>query len=136
MSAVDIAFPLLRSEEGFRALPYKDSNGLLTVGYGFCISRGISKKVAAALLLAQETEVHESMMEFEWYAALDPVRQSVCINIGINEGVGGLLKFPKMIAALEAKDWKTAAGECSVKNVSLRQRYATLAQILLTGVSP
>jgi GH24 family phage-related lysozyme (muramidase) len=130
MSAVDLALPRLEIEEGFRPLPYLDTNGLGTIGYGFCYTRGITKRAAAALLREQTAELHDALMGYSWYAGLDPVRQSVCLDIAINEGLGGLLHFPRMIAALTAKDWKTAAVECHVEDPKLAGRYSTLAQLL------
>jgi len=133
MSAVDIALPRLEIEEGFRPLPYLDTNGLGTIGYGFCYTRGITRRAAAALLQEQSQEIHEALLGYSWYAGLDEVRQSVCLDIAINEGLGGLLRFPSMIHALSVNDWTTAAKECHVADPRLAHRYAALAQLLLTG---
>lgn len=135
MSAVDLALPRLEVEEGFRSLPYLDTNGLGTIGYGFCYTRGISKRAAAALLREQSAELHDQLLGYSWYAGLDEVRQSACLDIAINEGLGGLLHFPKMIAALAHQDWKTAAAECHVEDPKLAGRYQKLAQLLLTGAT-
>jgi len=133
MTAIDIALPRLQTEEGFRALAYRDTNGLETIGYGFNVQAGISKYAAAALLRAQAEEAHAALLKLPWYAALDPIRQSVCLDIDINEGKGGLLKFPHMIAALSRQDWASAATECHVEDPKLAGRYAALAQLLLVG---
>lgn len=133
MSAVDIALPRLETEEGFRPLPYLDTNGLGTIGFGFCYTRGISRRAAAALLREQAAELHDQLLGYSWYAALDTVRQSVCLDIAVNEGLGGLLKFPHMIAALSRQDWPSAATECHVEDPKLAGRYAALAQLLLVG---
>jgi lysozyme len=134
MSAVDLALPRLKTEEGFRATKYTDTQGHLSIGYGFNIDAGISQGAAGALLGAQATERHQALMGFRWYANLDPVRQSVCLDIAFNSGTHGLLNFPHMIAALAKGDWATAAAECKVTNPELAGRYAALAQLLLTGV--
>ena len=133
MSAVDLALPRLKTEEGFRATKYTDTRGHLSIGFGFNIDAGISQSAAAALLSAQATECHSQLLAFPWYSQLDPVRQSVCLDIAFNSGVSGLLHFPHMIAALIEKDWKQAALECTVTNPELAGRYAALAQLLLTG---
>jgi GH24 family phage-related lysozyme (muramidase) len=135
MSAVEIALPRLKIEEGFRSRTYKDTNGIETIGYGFNLQAGITPFAAAALLTAQMTEAHIALLRLPWYAALDEVRQSVCLDIDINEGEGGLLKFPHMISALARKDWPTAATECAVTDPKLEARYTHLSQILLTGVA-
>jgi lysozyme len=134
MSTVDIALPRLQTEEGFRGAVYRDTEGHQTIGYGFNIDAGISRTAAAALLRAQAQELDSALNAYAWYSGLDAVRQSVCLDIAFNAGLGGLLKFPHMIAALENKDWQTAAEECRVTTPGLESRYANLAQILLTGV--
>ena len=130
MSAIDLVLPRLQTEEGFRALPYKDTRGHWTVGYGCNLDVGLSRKAAEALLIAQANERHEDLLRFPWYAALDPVRQSVCLDIDFN---AHLLSFPHLIAALSRQDWASAATECKVTNPELAGRYAKLAQLLLVG---
>jgi lysozyme len=134
MDAVDVALPRLKLEEGFRPTKYVDTKGRFTIGYGFNVDSGISMGAAAALLQAQVRECHDRLVTFGWYAELDPVRQSVCLNIAYNAGINGLLHFPHMIAALSQHDWARAAAECKVTNPELASRYAGLAQLLLTGV--
>jgi lysozyme len=134
MSAIDAAFPRLRTEEGFRAHAYRDTEGHWTVGYGWNIDSGISQRAAAALLAAQLEELHETLAGYAWYAELDEIRQSVCLDIAFNDGLHGLLAFPKMIEALGRQAWVTAASECHVTNPELAERYDRLSKILLTGV--
>jgi lysozyme len=135
MTAVELALPRLRTEEGFRATKYTDTQGHLSIGYGWNIDSGISQFAAAALLQAQATERHNILATYPWYAALDAVRQSVCLDIAFNDGLNGLLHFPHMIAALSKGDWAGAAAECKVTNPELAGRYAALAQLLLTGAA-
>lgn len=133
MNAIDLALPRLKTEEGFRATKYTDTQGHLTIGYGFNVDAGISAFAAGALLQAQATERHEQLLAYSWYGALDPIRQSVCLDIAFNGGIHGLLNFAHMIAALAKGDWVTAAAECKVTNPELAGRYAALAKLLLTG---
>ncbi len=133
MNAVDLALPRLKTEEGFRATKYTDTQGHTTLGYGFNVEAGISPFAASALLAAQITERHNALLMYSWYGGLDPVRQSVCLDIAFNDGLAGLLHFPHMIAALAMGDWKMAAAECKVINPELAGRYAALAQLLLNG---
>lgn len=130
METVALALPRLKTEEGFRAHPYKDTQGHLTVGYGCNLDEGLSPFAGSALLVAQAQERHDRLMRLAWYAALDPVRQSVCLDVDFN---AGLLGFPHMIAALAKGDWAAAAVECKVTNPELAGRYAALGQLLLTG---
>lgn len=130
MSAVDLALPRLKLEEGFRAHPYKDTQDHLTIAYGCNLDQGITPYAGAALLTAQVEERHQRLMLLPWYVGLNEVRQSVCLDIDFN---AGLLSFPHMIAALARQDWVSAAAECKVTNPELAGRYAALAQLLLSG---
>ena len=134
MNAIDSVLSRLKTEEGFRARVYRDTEGHATIGYGFNIDAGISQRAAAALLQEQLMELHETLSAYSWYAALDPARQGVCLDIAFNDGLHGLLGFPNMIAALAAKNWITAQSECHVTNPELQERYDELGRILLTGV--
>ncbi len=137
MSAVDVALPRLKIEEGFRPKAYKDTRGFLTIGYGFNIDGGITQHAAEALLTAQADEMHVALSAFAWYEALDEVRQSVCLDMAFNLGLHGLIAgYPKMIAAIERHDFVSAATECHVSNPELSGRYQRLATLLLTGIVP
>jgi lysozyme len=133
MSAVDIALPRIKLEEGFESQKYVDTEGHLTIGYGLNVDAGMSQFAAVSLLRAQVSEIDSALNAYPWYSGLDAVRQSVCLDIAFNAGTAGLLRFPKMIAAIQEKDWDTAANECYVSNPELASRYARLAEILRTG---
>lgn len=133
MSAVDLALPRLKVEEGFRAKPYRDTRGFLTVGYGCNLDAGLTEHAATGLLMAQADEMHLALCAYHWYEALDEARQSVCLDIAFNSGLHGLIGFHNMIDALGRKDWAAAAHECHVQNPELAGRYEKLAHILLTG---
>ena len=137
MTAVDLALPRLKTEEGFRAAVYRDTQGHQTIGYGFNLDAGISKVAAESLLIAQAQERHDALLKFPWYAALDPVRQSVCLDVAFNNGLHGLLEFVHMLSALAKQDWEGAAAELLNSKAAnlLPARYQSLANILRTGVS-
>ncbi len=135
MSAITEALPRLQTDEGFRALPYKDTRGHTTVGWGFNVDAGISKYAATALLTAQATEIDATLAGFPWYAAANDVRKSVFLEIAFNSGIHGLLAFPQMLAAAARDDWEGAAAQCQVSNPELKGRYDRLAELLRTGVS-
>ncbi len=141
MNAVDLTEARLDPEEGDKLYPYDDATGLrvrapkghISWGKGFNLDACGSVElfnVMEHFLLEQE---EKPLLALPWYAQLDPVRQSVCLDIAYNDGVHGLLGFPHMIAALAKGDWATAAAECKVTNPELAGRYAALAQLLLTG---
>ena len=135
MTAVDLALPRLKTEEGFRATKYTDTEGYESIGYGLNVSAGVTEFEAAGFLAVQLQQRHRTLSAYPWYNTLDPVRQSVCLDIAFNDGLTGLLHFPHMIAALAKGDWATAAAECKVTNPELAGRYSALAQLLLTGTT-
>jgi lysozyme len=132
-TALDLLLPSLKTEEGFRATKYTDTQGHTSIGYGWNIDAGISPFAASALLTAQVQELEQALMRIPWYVQLDPVRQRVCLDIAFNDGLSGLLAFPSMIHYLSIGDWFNAAAQCRVKNLELGPRYAVLAHMLLTG---
>lgn len=132
-TAVDAALSRLQTEEGFRANSYRDTRGFLTIGYGFNVDAGITQAAAAALLSAQANEVHVKLMAYAWYAGLDSIRQSVCLDIAFNGGIGDLLHYPHMISAIQESDWETAAAECASNDPALKGRYQVLSKIMLSG---
>jgi lysozyme len=137
MSAVDLAVARLKTEEGYRALPYLDAVGKLTVGYGFQVGAGLSRAAAAALLSAQVQETYSSLNEYSWFQGLDDIRSSVFLDLAFNLGLPGLLHFPKTLIATGDKSWQVAHDELLNSKAAKQdpKRYAALAQIFLTGVA-
>lgn len=126
-----------KDDEGFRSKPYRCSAGKLTIGYGRNLEdRGITKEEADYLLRNDIAAVTKELQDLiaSWYQ-LTPPRQAVLINMGINMGVGGLLKFRKMLAALDRHDYKTAAAEMlnSTYAKQVPNRANRLAQQMETG---
>lgn len=137
MSAVDIAATRLRVDEGFRSHKYLDPKGIESIGYGFNIAAGISPFAAAALLQAQAMERAAVLIQCWWAKGLDDLRFSVMIELAFNDGLSGLLHFPKMLAAIGAKNWDAAHDELLDSDAAreLPARYKVLAEVLRTGVS-
>jgi len=134
--ATSTAVSRLTVEEGFRGTLYKDTLGNETIGYGFCLSAGISQSAAAALLLAQVQDIYTAVKSAWWWHEDEPVRGSVILDVAFNVGVAGLLHFPKMLAAYGSKDWPTASAQLLDSDAArlLPNRYNPLAAILLNGV--
>ena len=103
----------LKRDEGLRLEPYRDSEGLLTIGYGHCLDRkGISKSVAEEMLKddVNDSEIIRRAM-FPWTEQLSEVRRAVFTNLIFNMGGYGLRSFKKFLAAGEHEQWETAAAE-------------------------
>lgn len=146
MSAVSITYKRLsepRGEEGRRQFAYDDSTGKrvtclpagnLSIAVGVNLETGLDDEEIDWLSQHRLAKVATQLAGYSWYAALDEARQSVCLDVAFNQGLHGLLHYPKMVAALSHQDWETAANECDVADPRLKPRYEKLAQILRTGV--
>lgn len=143
MIARDLVLGRLVGEEGERLKAYDDATGKTVVapvgklswGWGFNLeaigSSGLFRAMATYIL----DSIDEQLSAYDFYKT-DSVRQSVFLDIAYNEGVGGLLHFPHMLAYAKAGDWPNAAAECKIADPRVdAQRYAPLRQILLTGVA-
>jgi lysozyme len=126
----------LMKAEGFRPHVYV-LNGVRHIGYGFNIDAGMSKYTATTLMIGQVREIEKQLQVFWWWAGLDDARCSVLLEMAFNMGPTGLLNFPKMLAAIGAKNWQAAHDECldsdAARNPQLKSRYEGLAAILLNG---
>ena len=103
----------LQRDEHCRLRVYDDSQGVPTIGWGRNLrDKGVSQQEADAMLdrdvLDATTDV---LLHFKWATGLDDVRRGVLINMAYNLGIGGLLQFKKMLAAVESGQWDRAAKE-------------------------
>jgi lysozyme len=101
----------IKKHEGFSKHPYRDTEGVLTIGYGRNLEKGISQEAADFLFAEDMTHVLVDCFRFSWYADLDTVRQAVIENMVFNLGFGRFSQFKKMIAAIIAEDWNKASKE-------------------------
>ena len=101
----------IKVDEGFRSKPYGCSAGKLTIGYGRNIEdNGVTEAEAEFLLLNDVTSAQfELINNFDWFRDLNVTRQGVLINMHFNLGLNRLLKFKKMLAAVEAGFYDEAA---------------------------
>ena len=105
-------------DEGFRPKAYKDHLGKLTIGIGFLIdpdeagAQEMPESVANLWLLEILTQNKKALdVQIPWWKDLDEARQRVILNMSYQLGVKGLLKFKKMLKAMKAGDYYTAAEE-------------------------
>ena len=130
---------MLEQQEGFRRKPYRDSRGFLTIGFGTNLDAGITRDQAGALMQMALNANAQALSELPWFVGLNPARQGVIENMAYNMGVGGVLTFTDMIAAIEAKDWPEAKRQmrASVWAVQVgKDRVDVLSDIMETGEMP
>jgi lysozyme len=124
-------------DEGCRLKVYQDQVGKLSIGIGRNLEdKGISQTEAEYLL---DNDIRDAtsdvLAHLPWAVALDEARRAVLINLCFNVGPGGLLGFRKMLSAMQAGEWATAAAELldSKYHRQVGQRAERLARQLETG---
>ncbi len=90
----------LQAEEGFRSIPYQDTTGHWTVGFGTNLSAGITRSMASAWMLETLAKNRAELEKLPWFSALAPSAQDVIEDMNYNLGLDSLLQFHDMIAAL------------------------------------
>lgn len=100
----------LKSDEDFIGMPYDDNLGIPTIGYGTKLPLD---KVEATLLL--EKRFNDSLKEvkenIDFFDTLPNDAKEVLLNMAYNMGIPRLMKFKKMLKALEEKDYREASKE-------------------------
>lgn len=125
----------LKRHEGFRAKPYKDTEGFTTIGYGFNLDAGIDEDLAVVILNYQVDKVKADVFSMQFVCKLNDARCDVIVNMAFNLGVSGLMKFKKMIAAIERGHYGQAAYEMmdSKWAVQVGNRAIELSEQMRTG---
>ena len=102
----------LKVDEGFRDKVYKCSAGKLTIGYGWNLEDNeLPERIAEMMLSYAIGDKLQSLERLSWWCELSGARKRAIVNMAFNIGVAGVLKFKKMIAAIERKDFTQAALE-------------------------
>ena len=104
----------LKQSEGLRLKPYRDSEGYLSIGYGRCLdAKGISRAEAEILLDADIYHASAQYLKLPWskVKSLNENRRRVIVEMIFNLGLGGVLNFKRMWAAIERADFDQAADE-------------------------
>lgn len=105
------AIDLIKKHEGFSGVPYKDTEGYDTIGYGTKLP--ITRAEAELLLRSRLDETPPEMLHalVYNYSTIDGTRRAVLRDMLYNLGYSGLLQFRKMRAAIERLDFDAAADE-------------------------
>ena len=127
----------IKRDEGFRALPYKDSRGILTIGYGRNLRDvGISEDEAGYLAQNDLAYCYAKLSAvLPIFLKLDAPRQYVLTNMCYNIGISALIKFKNMLTALEVSDYDKAADEMksSIWYSQVGDRAVRLCDIMKNG---
>jgi len=103
----------LKRHEGLRLKAYKCTANRTTIGYGRNLDdRGVTQ-AEADLMLENDVLFLMSVLpeKILFFNELDKARADVLVNMAFNLGINGLLKFKKMIAAIDGGYFNRAADE-------------------------
>lgn len=123
----------LIAHEGRRTFPYQDVKGNWTIGIGHNLTaNGLPEAIVDALYEWDLARLIDGIDEaLPWASVLPPAKYRVLVDIAFNCGVLGLLKFQRMLEALQRGDSRTAALE--VVNSQLAPARAARLAALLEG---
>ena len=130
--ASDLVIQRIKQEEGFRPKPYRDSAGILTIGYGTNLRVGISRAGAEFLAREHLAREYESLKKaLPWFSELPVNQQAALLDLGYQIGVHGVLGFHDMLKALREGDCKAAqqaayASDWRAKTPAREKRVADL----------
>jgi|TARA_Y100000310_G_scaffold340907_1_gene438258 lysozyme len=131
----------LRADEGFVKHVYQDSRGYWTIGIGRLIDGrkggGITLEEARYLL---DHDIDDAVRGLDihmvWWRALVEPAQRALVNMTFQMGLQGVLKFKKMIACLERRDYEGTAVEALDSKWARQtpERAARIAALFREGV--
>jgi len=127
----------LRQHEGVKPMMYTDTVGIPTIGVGHNLQRPISVLAIEQILTDDITEcITELDRAFPKWRDHDDNRQNVLVEMMFNLGAVRLAKFKRFWAAMDAKDYSTAAVEMQMSawRRQVGQRAVTLANRMRDGI--
>ena len=102
----------LMQEEGFRAHAYRDSAGVLTIGYGTNLAQGITEPQGACLeRVAATADLQTFATLWPPYGAMPRPVQVELADMAYQLGPVRAHGFEKMLEHLAAGEWDAAADE-------------------------
>ena len=96
-----------------RHMPYVDTVGKTTIGYGRNLTDNGISDVEARYLLANDIQsaINDLRAALPWFDSLDEVRQEVLVDLSFNMGISGLLKFKRTLDHIKNGEYPQAAAE-------------------------
>ena len=130
---------MLKRDEGFSATPYKDTEGLLTIGFGFCLDRVTMPEKVAEVWLVELIKEKSAWLANSHinniYRELNTARKAAILNMCYQLGVRGCLNFKEMWLCLEDHDYEGSAREALNSHWANQTpgRAARVAEVIRTG---
>ena len=103
----------IKKNEGYKAMVYKDSLGIDTIGYGFAIKDlELDEDICEEILVRKLKNLKDRVEnKFSWYKYMPSHIKDVVLEMCYQLGVGGYSKFKKTISYLQNKQFKDASEE-------------------------
>jgi len=138
---LDLLRKSIKTNEGFRSYAYRDSLGLLTIGYGRLCDpsrpgSGLTETEAEYLLNNDIAKVVANLTKaLPWITSLSDARQRVLYEMAFQLGVTGVTAFRQALKAMQAGDWQTAHDQMLDSRWAKQTptRAQTLANQMLKG---
>lgn len=112
MSWYDDLVKSLERHEGLSLKPYRDTQGILTIGYGLNIDEGITQAEAEWLLKNRCLgAIQTCRAVIKNYDALSEARKMAFANMAYNLGAPRLAGFKNMLEAIAEGDFKKASAD-------------------------
>lgn len=131
---------LIKRHENLKLMPYHDSRGLLTIGYGRCLARkGISRPEAEVLFSNDYADAFDALhAQFKNDIPEEAARQAVVISMAYQMGTEGLRGFKEFASAIRTDGWHAAADEMLDSSWAKQtpERAEQLADMMRTGMFP
>lgn len=139
---------VLIQDEGLKLKPYLDccgkpwkecvcvNKGNMTLGIGTNLDEGITQPEAVFLCLNRVQIAKTEAAKIPCFAGLDPVRQDVMTMMIFNMGAPRFAGFVNLMAAIERKDFNTAASQMLASRwaAEVGKRATRLAEMMRSGV--
>lgn len=125
-----------KRHEGLRLKPYRDTVGVLTIGYGRNLdANGITPEEAERMLDRDLTVAYHAVSAWEWFPQLSPARQMVLTEMAFNLGARRLMGFGRMLAACREGRYTEAADHMLASKWAeqVKGRARTLAEAMRRG---
>jgi lysozyme len=133
----DILSDLVRGFEGCKLMPYTDTVGKLTIGFGRNLAdRGISQAEADLLLANDLALVRDAVAHaLPWVTGMSATRQAVIQCMAFQLGISGLLGFHMLLTFCQQARYRdaAAAGRHSLWYDQTPARAEKLMQMLEAG---
>jgi lysozyme len=136
---IDRTAEMIKKHEGCKLMPYADTLGILTIGYGRNLQgNGISQEEADFLFNRDYLNAKADAVLFigpEYWPRLNDARQAVLIDMAFNLGAVRLSQFRGFKKALQEERWQGAGMHMrsSLWFVQVKKRALRLLKMMETG---